>query len=180
MGELDALRVLYRFNARVRRRYLETLLHLPAKERLKDRGASRPSLQDIYLHVLDGLHWWLEYVPQDRVAAAVEFSGRDLSPERLRSGTYAADKLALDFLDRLVESDQTREMVCHVPGGGIPPGGTVPHRGCLVAHGRGRTAASRRAQRAPLADGRGPSSRSGRGLERLEGTVTCGQPAAGS
>lgn len=120
MGELDALRVLCRFNARVRRKYLETLLHLPAEERLKDRGASRPSLQDIYLHVLDGLHWWLAYVPQDRVAAAVEISGRDLSPERLRSETDAADKLALDFLDRLVESDLTREMVCHVPGEGIP------------------------------------------------------------
>lgn len=36
-----------------RRGYLEALLRLPRKERLRDRGASFPPMQDIFLHILD-------------------------------------------------------------------------------------------------------------------------------
>jgi uncharacterized damage-inducible protein DinB len=46
--------------------YLEALLALPRKERLKDRGASFPSIQDIFLHILDNNVWWFESVPEDR------------------------------------------------------------------------------------------------------------------
>jgi uncharacterized damage-inducible protein DinB len=57
MTELSALRTFFQFNFRVRKKYLDTLLGLPPEERLKDRGASFASLQEIFVHVLDGIHW---------------------------------------------------------------------------------------------------------------------------
>jgi uncharacterized damage-inducible protein DinB len=36
----------------LRHKYLETLSKLPWEEVIKDRGASFPSLRDIYLHII--------------------------------------------------------------------------------------------------------------------------------
>ena len=121
MSELGALRTFYRFNSRVRKKYLETILGLPPEERLKDRGASHPSLQEIYVHVLEALHWWLEYVPQDRVGEVRELSGRELTPDQLRTETERADRIALDYLEGLSESDLTKEMTCRFPSRAGPP-----------------------------------------------------------
>jgi uncharacterized damage-inducible protein DinB len=63
--------------------YLEALLRLPEPERHKDRGASFPSLQDIFLHILDDNLWWFESVPRERAEAHVTIEGR-LAPEELR------------------------------------------------------------------------------------------------
>ncbi|NNN17696.1 MAG: hypothetical protein HKL79_04990 [Thermoplasmata archaeon] len=52
------------------------MLKLPKKERIKDRGASFPSIQDIFLHILDNNVWWLESVPRDRQGAHHELKGR--------------------------------------------------------------------------------------------------------
>lgn len=52
--------------ADTRRGYVETLLELSESDRRKDRGASFPSLEDIFLHILDNNVWWLESIPQDR------------------------------------------------------------------------------------------------------------------
>jgi uncharacterized damage-inducible protein DinB len=49
-----------------RQGYLEALLGLPRKERLRDRGASFPSMQDIFLHILDNNAWWFDSVPNGR------------------------------------------------------------------------------------------------------------------
>ncbi|MBX8637399.1 MAG: hypothetical protein KIY11_03440 [Thermoplasmata archaeon] len=46
--------------------YMDTLFLLPESDRLKDRGASFPSIQDIFLHVIDNNIWWFESVPQNR------------------------------------------------------------------------------------------------------------------
>jgi uncharacterized damage-inducible protein DinB len=56
--EFDTIRDLYRYNSAVRQKYLRTIWKLPPKERYKDRGASFPSLVDIYMHVLDAYRWW--------------------------------------------------------------------------------------------------------------------------
>lgn len=58
-----------------RRGYLEALLRLSTKERLRDRGASYPSMQDIFLHILDNNSWWFESVVRDRQGAHREIKG---------------------------------------------------------------------------------------------------------
>lgn len=122
MSELDTIRTFYRFNAEVRHRYLEAILALPPAERLKDRGASYPSLQEIYAHVLDAHRYWFELVPHDRAGEAVslELRARELTDEQLRQETEAVDRLVTGFLGLLRVADLAREMVCHFPN---PKGG---------------------------------------------------------
>jgi len=57
-SEFDTIRDLYRYNALVRRKYLQAIWKLPPRQRYKSRGASFPSLVDIYMHVLDAYRWW--------------------------------------------------------------------------------------------------------------------------
>ena len=49
-----------------RQGYLDALVRLPKKERRRDRGASFPSMQDIFLHILDNNAWWFDSVVRDR------------------------------------------------------------------------------------------------------------------
>jgi uncharacterized damage-inducible protein DinB len=124
MSELATIRTFYRFNAAERRRYLETILALPKEEQLKDRGASYPSLLEIYVHVLDSLRFWFQLVPQDRATdwAKFELSARELTDERLRQETEAADQLVSSFLTPLHVEDLAREVVCHFPDTTGKPG----------------------------------------------------------
>ncbi len=112
MSELDALRTFYRFNATVRRQYLDAILRLPPAERLRDRGASYPSLQEIYAHVLDSHRYWFELVPQDRAqeALSLELPARELTEPQLRAATDAVDLLVNNFLRPLQESDLGHEI----------------------------------------------------------------------
>ena len=118
MTELATLRTFYRFNSTVRRNYLEAILGLPEDERLKDRGASYPSLQEIFVHVLDGLRFWFEYVPEDRVARSERLPARSLGPSDLRRWTERADRTVSKFLDPLGPGDLAREIVGHFPADG--------------------------------------------------------------
>lgn len=64
-GELDLIRDLYRYNAKGRRGYLRKIWRLPPKKRYRDRGASFPSMVDIYMHILDAYRWWFIAVYQN-------------------------------------------------------------------------------------------------------------------
>lgn len=118
MTELDALRTFYRYNARVRRNYLSALLALSPEERLKDRGASYPSLQEIFVHVLDGVLWWLEYVPQDRAGEATLLPARDLTPDELKQQVARAERVAAEYIGSLDVASLTKDMVCHLSENG--------------------------------------------------------------
>lgn len=60
-AELAFLRTLYRYNSYVRKKYLAALEKIPTVELLRGRGASYPSLLDIFLHVLDAYRAWFVY-----------------------------------------------------------------------------------------------------------------------
>jgi uncharacterized damage-inducible protein DinB len=57
-AELDLIRRLYNYNSRCRTKYLAAIWNLPPRQRYRDRGASFPSLVDIFMHVLDAYRWW--------------------------------------------------------------------------------------------------------------------------
>ena len=57
VNEIDLAKAWIIWLVDTRRGYLEALLRLSAKERLRDRGASYPSMQDIFLHILDNNSW---------------------------------------------------------------------------------------------------------------------------
>jgi uncharacterized damage-inducible protein DinB len=120
MPAIDLVRQWYHYNADVRRPYLEVILGLSPDQRLQDRGASYPSLQEIYVHVLDAYLWWFEYVPEDRAPEYVPLNGRDTSPSEIRALTDRVDSVVFGRLDRMTEVDLTREWVCHFPGENAP------------------------------------------------------------
>jgi uncharacterized damage-inducible protein DinB len=57
-SELQALRDFFDYNTFVRKRYLSFISKLPQNLVTKDRGASFPSILDIFTHVLDVYKGW--------------------------------------------------------------------------------------------------------------------------
>jgi uncharacterized damage-inducible protein DinB len=58
-GELKGIRNFFAYNAFVRKKYLAFISKLPENVRAKDRGASFPSIVDIFAHVLDAYNCWI-------------------------------------------------------------------------------------------------------------------------
>jgi uncharacterized damage-inducible protein DinB len=56
--ELDLIRDVYDYNSRVRTKYLAAIWRLPPRARHRNRGASFPTLVDIFMHVLDAYRLW--------------------------------------------------------------------------------------------------------------------------
>ncbi len=83
VSEVDLARAWIEWLVMTRKTYLERLLALPRSERVRDRGASFPSIQDIFLHILDNNIWWLESVPENRQDSHPRVNG-DLSAAEIR------------------------------------------------------------------------------------------------
>lgn len=68
-SELQSIQGWYRYNSFVRKKYLRLIFgkKISKKERYKSRGASFPSLVDIFVHVLDAYRWWFLYVYNNRM-----------------------------------------------------------------------------------------------------------------
>ena len=109
-GELELIRELYRYNSKGRQRYLRKIWALPPKERFRDRGASYPSLVDIYMHILDAYRWWFL-----KVYAGKEFEEYPLGTRYSRSEavreTRAVDRLVNGVLRRLTPKDLDRKIL---------------------------------------------------------------------
>jgi len=71
VSELDTLRAWFAYVAEARRGYLETFSKLPPEELTRDRGASFPTLLDIFGHSQGALYFWMkdcarfEFPPQE-------------------------------------------------------------------------------------------------------------------
>jgi uncharacterized damage-inducible protein DinB len=59
-NEVDLIRSWFAYIADTRRGYLDALAKLPAAELTKDRGASYPSLLDIFAHSQGAVYFWLK------------------------------------------------------------------------------------------------------------------------
>ena len=71
VSDLESIRAWFAYLADTRRGYLETLAKLPPGELTRDRGASHPSLLDIFAHSQGALYVWMkgvarfEFPPQE-------------------------------------------------------------------------------------------------------------------
>src|SRR5579863_10021666 len=61
-SELELIRRIYTYNSRTRAKYLGAIWKLTPRARYADRGASYPSIADIFLHVLDAYRLWFDEV----------------------------------------------------------------------------------------------------------------------
>jgi uncharacterized damage-inducible protein DinB len=120
ISEVDLARAWLEWLVDTRSGYLETLLKLPKKERLRDRGASFPSIQDIFLHLLDNNVWWLESVPQNRQESHREVKGR-LSDAEIRKQVRRIARFSGKLARSLTPSRLDRSFVVRgVQGNGKP------------------------------------------------------------
>lgn len=58
-GELETIRDWFAFNSHARRGYLNSFAKLPKEELLRDRGASYPTILDIFEHILGAYLFWI-------------------------------------------------------------------------------------------------------------------------
>jgi len=83
VDEVELARAWINWLVDTRQGYVEALLALPKGKRLEDRGASFPSMQDIFVHILDNSAWWFESVPNGRQESHRELKGK-LSDAEIR------------------------------------------------------------------------------------------------
>ena len=98
--------------ALTRRDYLRAVLRLSAKERVKDRGASFGSIQDIYLHIVENNIGWVEEFPRDRFGAEPERVGTRVSAAELRELGRRVERADRRLAGSLTVRDLDRKHVC--------------------------------------------------------------------
>ena len=107
--ELQLIRELYQYNSKGRQGYLRKIWRLPPKERYRNRGASFPSLVDIYMHILDAYRWWFI-----KVYAKTEFDeyplGTRYTLAEARRETRKVDLMLREFLRKLRPNDLDRKI----------------------------------------------------------------------
>ena len=103
-----------------RQGYLDALLALPKEERLRDRGASFPSIQDIFLHILDDNVWWFESVPNDRQQAHKQVKGQ-LSTAEIRRQVRRIARFSRQLAKSLTPSGLTRTLTVRGESGDGKP-----------------------------------------------------------
>lgn len=107
-SEIETIRAWFAYIAAARRGYLETFAKLPAAELSRDRGASYPTLLDIFAHSQGALFFWgkdvakFEFPPQEgdpNAPTTVESLRKDEQYIQAQIGRVMAE---------LTESDLTR------------------------------------------------------------------------
>jgi uncharacterized damage-inducible protein DinB len=98
--ESDTLKEWFRYNSYVRKKYLDALGKLPEQEITRDRGASFPSLIDIFAHVLDAYNIW--YFRSGILSEENrELEGGIKSLEELREEEKKTDSAGMNFVEGL-------------------------------------------------------------------------------
>jgi uncharacterized damage-inducible protein DinB len=106
--ELDTIQDLYRYNSRVRKKYLKAIWRLPVKLRYRAGGASYPSIVDIFLHVLDAYRWWFLSVYSKDTSWKEYPIGVRLTRAEAVIEERRTDRLVLGVLARLRPADLSR------------------------------------------------------------------------
>jgi uncharacterized damage-inducible protein DinB len=110
VSELESLKMWFAYNARARRDYIETLSKLTPEELARDRGASFPSLIDIFQHALDGLSSWIERmsVLHDTMKSSYQCP-ENPSLAEIHRYNEETEKEVEQFFSRLTEEDLDRK-----------------------------------------------------------------------
>jgi uncharacterized damage-inducible protein DinB len=110
-SELDLIRKLYTYNSRTRAKYLAAIWKLPLRDRYRNRGASFPSIVDIFLHVLDAYRLWFDEVYAHGVPPDWYPLGQRFTVSEARREMRAIDRRVLGVLKRLRPGDLDRKFL---------------------------------------------------------------------
>lgn len=111
--ELDLIREWYDYNSQVRKRYFQVISKLPENELTRDRGASFPSILDIFTHVLDAYRWWYLYVYQDKAHERKRLRGTGLNLDGVKREERKIDSFVKKFLQKLTPKDLQTAVIWH-------------------------------------------------------------------
>ena len=115
-SELQSIQEWYRYNSFVRKKYLEVIFSqkVSEKERYKNRGASYPSLVDIFVHVLDAYRWWFLYVYNDDISKSKDLrEQKKYSKKEVAREERKIDSRVMDFVYSLRPKDLDRVLTVH-------------------------------------------------------------------
>lgn len=115
--ELELIRELYAFISKARAKYLRAIWKLPPRERYRDRGASFPSIVDIYMHVLDAYRYWFMSGVSNRSGIEEYPLGRRYTCAQAIRETQAVDRHLRHILRPLKPADLVKRPR-------LPPGGS--------------------------------------------------------
>ncbi len=106
-SELELLKEWYTYNSFVRKKYLQEIFQkLPDEERYKDKGASFPSVVDIFMHVIDAYRSWFIYTYEDRWSEFERLRGKKkYTKEEVEAEEEKLDTLLNNFLNALTPDD---------------------------------------------------------------------------
>jgi uncharacterized damage-inducible protein DinB len=110
--ELNTIKQWYRYNSYVRKKYLNSLEKLPQAEASKDRGASFPSLIDIFAHTLDAYRHWFFYRYEGKEPdLSKRIRGRVKTISELKEEEKQVDSRIMSFVEglSLLDLDKTFE-----------------------------------------------------------------------
>jgi uncharacterized damage-inducible protein DinB len=109
MSELKSIQNWFDFNAVARQGYLATLAKLPPSELKRDRGASFPTVIDIFGHSMGGIETWIVRMSALNGEPFSHFEGPDdMSVEDLRRYDRWIQERVAEFFSRLKEEDLDR------------------------------------------------------------------------
>jgi uncharacterized damage-inducible protein DinB len=112
-SELHLIRELYSYHFRKLQSYLRKIWSLPVKERYRDRGATFPSLVDMYLHILDDYRFW--FIQAYTGQSFQDFPlGIRLSRAEAQRATREVERMVSNFLKRLRPKDLDRRFYIQV------------------------------------------------------------------
>jgi len=124
-SEVETFRAWFAYLADTRRGYLETLAKLPPEELTRDRGASFPTLLDIFAHSQGALYHWMKmcatfpFPPQsgdDNAPPSLEGLRKDEAYVQAQIQQVMAN-LTPDGLDRMIlrEKGRRQDHDCRIP-----------------------------------------------------------------
>jgi len=124
-SEVETFRAWFSYLADTRRGYLEALAKLPPEELARDRGASYPTLLDIFAHSQGALYFWMKSVatfpfpPQEGDADAppsIEVLRKDEQYVQTQIQRVMAELTEADLSRTIVrEKAKWQDHLCHIP-----------------------------------------------------------------
>jgi uncharacterized damage-inducible protein DinB len=94
----------------LRHKYLETISKLPWEEIVKDRGASFPSLRDIYLHMVFVVDAYINHILQGNPNyPSVNYNEYD-SIGKITKYLEQAESMANDYLSKVTPEELTKKI----------------------------------------------------------------------
>jgi uncharacterized damage-inducible protein DinB len=117
----------------LRHKYLETISKLPWEEVIKDRGASFPSLRDIYLHIVFVVDAFINYLLQGNPNyPSVNYNEYD-SIEKVTKYLEQVESKANAYLSKVTPEDLAKNIERKQKDGSTFPVEETHHRGELIA-----------------------------------------------